>query len=342
MVILIAFVVSQPFLWSILWHYHLRILHHAPNEWTWQPLQLPEVATLFRTVPLKPLAPLVLLGLADLMTRRSRRLPKHILLAWTALCTVFLGWAFIQQAFDRIHVNMPTGPIPSFHWLFYLKASLCVLWGHGLVRACWLFGRMATRVMARLKPDKWVRRDRSERIGASAFIVSFVLVLMLTVPSFRDRDEFTRYRWAALNTAAEWEIPSSIDWVRENTAPEDRFVTSHRNAGVFVLGPAGRKVVAVNRYFSNPYVDRSQRVSDQDTILQGILLQNDDKIRPLARRYGVTHALLSVDQADLFTKVLECTALSRHIVFQSEKSIVLRLLPVNGRDSTDAILEKRP
>ena len=53
------------------------------------------------------------------------------------------------------------------------------------------------------------------------------------------------------------------EWLRRETSPAD-VVLAPLNTGQYVVGAAGRKVVAVDKLFSNPYVDWGERARDRD------------------------------------------------------------------------------
>jgi hypothetical protein len=80
-------------------------------------------------------------------------------------------------------------------------------------------------------------------------------------------------------------------WIRSHTSPEDVFLCTD-DQSLYVVSPAGRKVVATNRYFSSPYVDWVSR--DKDRAEMYARLRQGDAVgfRSLAGRYDVGYIVL--------------------------------------------------
>jgi hypothetical protein len=58
-------------------------------------------------------------------------------------------------------------------------------------------------------------------------------------------------------------------WIVTSTNRFDVFIAPH-NLGLSVIATAGRKVVALDSLFSNPFVNWEQRAHDQDEMIQSL------------------------------------------------------------------------
>jgi len=96
---------------------------------------------------------------------------------------------------------------------------------------------------------------------------------------------------ADFNLAAEGGILTpdeiaSISYLRSHTRPDDVVLASD-SVAMRIVGPAGRKTVALDRYLSSPYVAVGQRRNDRDTMLRQLQSGNAGGFRSLALAYGV-------------------------------------------------------
>src|SRR5207247_2258230 len=79
-------------------------------------------------------------------------------------------------------------------------------------------------------------------------------------------------------------------FIRRTTRASDVFLASH-GAVLVLVGPAGRKTVAVQAEFSNPYVDYGSRAADRDAMFRDLEDGHVDDFRRTAATYGVTHVV---------------------------------------------------
>jgi hypothetical protein len=86
------------------------------------------------------------------------------------------------------------------------------------------------------------------------------------------------------------------------TGDGEVFLASH-GAAQMIVGPAGRKTVAVQHFFSNPFVPYGPRASDRDHMFDFLKRGELEGFYPLARKYGVT-GVIGLGPG-------ECTALKR-------------------------------
>jgi len=60
---------------------------------------------------------------------------------------------------------------------------------------------------------------------------------------------------------------------------------------LLVVGAAGRKTVALDPYFANPYVDARPRREARDAMLQALERGQSDAFAALGSRFGVTYVI---------------------------------------------------
>jgi hypothetical protein len=77
-------------------------------------------------------------------------------------------------------------------------------------------------------------------------------------------------------------------FIRNSTAPSDVFLSAD-NVGLSVVAVAGRKVVALDRFFSNPFVDWVGRSRDRDQMQTLLADGNGPGFMALASRYHVRY-----------------------------------------------------
>jgi hypothetical protein len=83
------------------------------------------------------------------------------------------------------------------------------------------------------------------------------------------------------------------DWVRTRPA-NSVFLTSTR-VGESIIGPAGRKVVAVQPFFSNPYLSHA-RLDALDKMWNALKAADCAAFDRLAAEYAVTHVVTQADE----------------------------------------------
>ena len=81
-----------------------------------------------------------------------------------------------------------------------------------------------------------------------------------------------------------------FDWIRTNTTPGD-VILAREDLSLAVIGTAGRKVVAVERLFSNPFVDWDTRIRDRDCMVAALDRADANELMRLASEYRVRYAI---------------------------------------------------
>ena len=104
----VAFVVSLPFTFSILFRYHLHILNPAPSNWIF-PLLAVENLKLFMQSNFNWFAAAAIVGLVALIRNRNWNSVRTLLLTWLVFCVLELALNFIQQSYSsKLHLMFET------------------------------------------------------------------------------------------------------------------------------------------------------------------------------------------------------------------------------------------
>ncbi len=121
-----------------------------------------------------------------------------------------------------------------------------------------------------------------------------VIIALLVAPRLGKRFDFD----GAIREAREREGQLKLalhDWMRTAT-PVDSVFLAPDDLVQFVIGPSGRKVVAVGAAFSNPYLNHRQRAQDRDEMYAMILANDRQRFCDRAERYHVTHVVLDAER----------------------------------------------
>jgi hypothetical protein len=260
-------------------------LNPAPTNYVWPFLELSNIEAMIGE-NLSAISLVSLAGLIWVVLQRSRWVEKYLLLSWFLVTGVFFVYSYVWQYFDHHDIVLPN-IVPGVHFYFYLHALKAVLFGCGLVAVSQYFATLLARIVPVVR--KYVAaRDGSERkISRLALGILSVFVFLLTFPAYGYREAFVG---GGITNQLTSEL-RAYRWIRENTQPTDVFLAG-RDSGIFIVGQAGRKLVAVDAYFSNPYVDLNARLSDQDRMLNALRSGNESEFDTVASRYSVEYVIL--------------------------------------------------
>ena len=91
----------------------------------------------------------------------------------------------------------------------------------------------------------------------------------------------------------------ALDWIRQNTSPDDVFLATGL-AGSIDVGPCARKVVALETpAMSSPYVSYSKRRAASDAMVAYLGQGMSEPLLSLARKYHVQY-VYSVSREGLY------------------------------------------
>ena len=270
--------VCLPFLQSIVGRYGLHTVNPMPRslvvsflgfrmipDMVWQHLQPPVLVAWYGLY-------VVVRGAGDPPARR-------LLLAWFGVAAAFVLYGYVCAGAAKLGVILPA-IVPSFHFLLYLKAVLCLFFAVGLLD-------LARRLVFRLTPKPGPQHVRVvRRLG---FLLALGLVCW-SLPDYLARYDFAKARSEAALHGLERDRIALYRWTLENTLPTDVFLASN-DLALFCLAPAGAKVVAVDPYFSNPYVDWETRNQARARMYECLAQGRAEEFSALAREHQVSYVV---------------------------------------------------
>jgi hypothetical protein len=273
----VALVVSAPFWLPVLVKYQGRIANEAPSTSVWLGLHSSvywnTMSEFFFRWPMLIIA----IGLPLWLVARRRHSGSSrvtggecngssIVTVWTIVALIGLPAAAYRPEWF---------PLPSYHFLYYSSAALCVWFGISL-------SAIVDAVFGRLR---W-------RGAAAATGIVVVMIAAVTYPRWYDDSEAGRRD--ALRFRAHFNDLAAVDWIRQNTDSDDVFINAggarFLSDGLYIQffpGMAGRHSVNIDSpEFSSPWVDWNKRVVDAQTMISALESCQLDRFEQLASAYG--------------------------------------------------------
>jgi hypothetical protein len=281
LMVILAIVVSLPLIAIIVGHYGLHMKNPEPSAYS-EPLLSRELPTLIRLHLTIPMA-IAAVGLVVLVRRKSHHAARLLVLSWMASAGVFLTYSFVRLGAKLAGIVLPT-IVPSFHFFFYLKAAIAVLFGVGLTA----IGRMAVAWIAKRRGVPASPRVAVAAGRAAAACVCLAL-LVVQAKTYAARPDFDEARRESLAVTGSDQV-RAFAWIREHLGPTDVVLTGDRDAAT-IVAPSGAKVVCIFTGFSNPYVDFEARRDARDRMFAALERGDRATFHELAARYHVTYVL---------------------------------------------------
>jgi hypothetical protein len=279
-----ALAVASPFLYFVLWHYKLQVLNSVPTLWQW--------AGLDALWPPRDLAWPRLLAIAGAVAlairARHRPLDALLLAGFTMTAAVLLAYRHMAAL---LGIALPQF-VPSHYFVFYLQAAQWML-----------VGVLVSSVSSGLQGRAGWRPGGPAREAVIASVL-VAIGLLGVVPQYGRRGYFAPARSASLEEARRPHPNEAIAWIRGHTSPDDVFLAPPPLV-LRVVGPAGRKAVVVDSVFSNPYVDRDERVRVAERTYRALVDRDWKRFRDAALQAGVTYVLSSRTEQAWLDHVLE-------------------------------------
>ncbi len=251
-VVAVAFVLSLPFTFSILFHYHLKIQNPIPGNWVYAPLANKNFPVLLASY----LSWFGLVGLAGFIwiALRASWPTRAVMMTWVGVCVLFVGIGELQQVISPgLHLLFA----PAHHFLFYFQGIEAIFFGAGLVFLC--------RFVA--------HRFRQSISLAEPAIISLAVLcfVVLAWPAYARRFDFTTARDEAIGFQERRSYIDAYHWILAHTKPTDVFLSLTGDLDLSIVGPADRKtVVTCQAEFSNPYVDWKSRSAIAANIVEKV------------------------------------------------------------------------
>lgn len=277
-----AVVTSLPFLYPIASKYSFHIIHLDPAVGVYSRLDPNELPGFL----LDHLRIAVLLGLAGGLRHAWRRRADpagKALITWLLACLGFMAYAGFRVLGGKAGLVLPA-LVPSWHFVFYFHAWLAVGLGLGLTD----LGRW---VSSRVRSDYRTLAKRSTIGLATAALVA------LHLPGYLRNGEAIHAEGLRLARALPKE---AFCWIQANTRPSAVFLSTD-HMSLFVVVPAGRKVLAMDRAFSSPYVSWTERDRQRDELFERLARRDRDGFGTAARTLGIDFVIWS-DSVSVWTR----------------------------------------
>ena len=230
---------------------------------------------------------LALLGAALLAFDRERLRQGWVIRYWGAVTGLLLLLHYGRSTLDSFGVRIPQ-LVTAFHFVLYGEAILMILSGYAL----WRIVDAASRPVPRLAT--WLTHAAVARL---LLLVIVVLSVQPALASRRAREDFDESHQRAVRYQALRGDQGTRDWIRTHTTPGTVFLTSGEMA-LYVVAPAGGKVVALDPVFANPYVDLAERERDQFTMNDRIHENDRTGYCAAAQRYDVRYVITDTKRGE--------------------------------------------
>jgi hypothetical protein len=278
----IAAVVASPFLLPIALRYGFHVVNRFSGSWVDERLSFTNLGIRLMKPSTWPTTLLTIIGAIDLLRRSAigaaLTLPTLIMMSWGVITLALFTISTLGQSSELLPVV-----VSAFHFYFLLRALVCLAFGTGFM------------VMSGVLARWWSRQAAASEVTVTG--VAMVVTLLLSAalyPDYLDREAFT----SARRRAIEWQSSDdrrAREWIRGNT-PASTVFAAYDDDALRIVGAAGRKVMCMDPYFSNPYIDHTPRAAARDELFVALAAGDGDKVLEIAKSYRVTHILLRHDR----------------------------------------------
>lgn len=263
-----AFVVSLPFLYSILFHYRMKIRNPVPMDFTEQLLQLGNFKGFVSAAAPHWIAViLIMIGLAVLFFRRSSSAAYRLFFIFALIIFSLMAYSYARQAIKFMYLPLI---VPSLHYVVYLTILEALLFGLGVAFAA---GKLSILIIKFFKNIKSESKIREQAVNATAGIIIAVCLLsafLFIRPDYEKRGDYQQLRQPAAVRVKYKVYDQLYKWMLARTAPNDVFLND-KEAPDYILMTGRKFVVNPGRaQFSNPYVDYEKRLKDRNLMIQAL------------------------------------------------------------------------
>ena len=286
---IVAGLVAWPFWHDVLQHLRRGVRNPVPMQWLAGELAigyLPELLKWHESLR----GAFALVGLLALLFRARRycRHSRRALLGWGLAIAVGLAYGYASQ-----RISLPT-LLPSWHFYFYLHALEAVLFGVGVAA----LGTAMVRFAVRAGLLSGLSRRAVELGAHGACIVPLLVYCGFKYERYCQRVDLVDNRRAALESANARTVELHR-WILGNTDSSDVFL-AEPEASFYAVATAGRKVVAIQDLFSNPYLDVAQRAREAEVMFKELRAARWPEFSRIAARYQVKFVALPVEERESF------------------------------------------
>jgi hypothetical protein len=284
LIIGLALIFSAPLAYSLIMRYRLHVLNLTPGDFVLPPVALDNFSSYWRGSTIEqPLFPIVVVGLIAIFTGARRPGSRRIIALWLFGTLGLLAYSYLRQYLKRQGVEIP-GFVPSHHFLVYLRAIESILFGAGVIALCGVIAALIAR-MLKTRSESAMTRLRVEHGLVTAALIGLLIAVW---PAYLEREDFNNLPRGSELYGQNADFVNTYNWLRANARPIDVVLTSDRLA-TYVVGPAGRKIVAGDSFYANPYVDWKARATDRDAMFGQLMAGDCTAFLPVAAEYLVAY-----------------------------------------------------
>jgi len=217
---------------------------------------------------------------------------RKIILNWLFISAGMLVYTILLPGIhEKLHLHLPD-TVPSYHYLFYLKAIQSVFFGFGFV---FLFNE-AYRLAGNYIFHKAIRNTSGIPVNI-VFILSVFLWAVAYFPVYKNRKDFVELRRLSLAKEHEYNKIEVYEYIT-NHIPSDKVILCEEQFSIFPVMATSRKLVCASILFSNPYTDFGKRYADVNSMLTFLKTKQPASTKKLFEDYHVGFALLANKELD--------------------------------------------
>jgi hypothetical protein len=249
---IVAATVASPYLYSIVVHYGAHVRNPAPMAGgLWMTASRVTFPALITSNSF-----VIVCGLAGMLLLKDR-----LLKAWLAISLVVLAYGLWCDSVGQLPRF-----VPNYHFWRYASAAMTIYAGSAL----W-----------------WLLRRVSGRRVVAVTTIAAAVTLSAGYSTYANRPD----SWGRLLAQRLDLRPIQLARVLRTRSTERAVILVENGPGLEIAATAGRKVVALDPLFSNPYVDLAPRAQAADAMFRSLDAGDSPAFRALARTYGVTHVV---------------------------------------------------
>ncbi len=318
LMLVVAFLISLPYTWSILWNYGFQVRNPSPSLFALDYVLLEQLPSRVMEA-LNWRNGFALLGLCALVYHRNRA--AKLVLCWTLTVCLLLVQQYLWQLLETRYGIIIPGIVPGHHGSIHLTALRAVLFGIGIASFGGLISTLAGKFRA------WRRGAFSPRFFsalsqtirfAAACMAGFLLYTahpLTTHPDFQQPDMVLYHQYHQRG------IPV-YEWILEHTAPDAVFICNEDELAMTIVMPAARKLLFPPYIYSNPFVDPGPLSYHNRLLVESVAKEDATAFCAEKNKYANVYMILREEEivhsktsyAVLFTEVFRAEGL---VVFEA-------------------------
>jgi NADH:ubiquinone oxidoreductase subunit 6 (subunit J) len=279
---LASIAIASPFIGSILMRYRGRIRNPLPLIWL-DPAMSPDRVGHFVAHASGPwlLTAFIVAGFIAICIGFGRVRSRLITVSWLILAIALFACTGYVWRLGSSPLVQRIAFVPAHHFLIYVRAVEMLFAGAGIALAGrWVAGRLH---------DRWDLRVTHEAV----LVAGLAAGIAIGFPGYLEREDNSDYPRAAASSFIDPAQQQTLEWIASHIRFGEVFLAPE-NAGLSMIGPLGGKVIVVNRFFSNPYVDWNRRDLAQKRMWQALASGNCDAFSAEAAPYEVA-GVMAID-----------------------------------------------